>query len=86
MVELSIGVVNPAEINKKMNDLISAMYSVTKECPICGGRLPENYICTNREWLDSLSTAELVEWIKNTAVGMSDAELLKWMEEKHETD
>lgn len=38
----------------------------------------------NRDWLDSLSPAELVEWIKNTAVGMSDAELLRWMGEKHE--
>lgn len=38
---------------------------------------------TNREWLSSLSTVELVEWIKNTASAMSDAELLKWMEEKH---
>lgn len=38
---------------------------------------------TNRDWLDSLSTVELVEWIKNTASAMSDAELLKWMEEKH---
>lgn len=83
MTVSSIGVVYPAEINKKMNDLISAMYSVTKECPICGGRLPENYVPTNRGWLDSLSPAELVEWIKNTAVGMSDAELLRWMEEKH---
>lgn len=83
MVELSIGVVNPAEINKKMNDLISAMYSGTKECPICGGRLPENYVYTNRDWLCSLSTAELVDWIKNTASAMSDAELMRWMEEKH---
>lgn len=38
---------------------------------------------TNRDWLDSLSTAELVCWIKNTASAMSDAELLKWLEEKH---
>lgn len=38
---------------------------------------------TNRNWLDSLSTVELVDWIKNTASAMSDAELLKWMEEKH---
>lgn len=38
---------------------------------------------TNRDWLDSLSTAELVDWIKNTASAMSDAELLKWMEERH---
>ena len=35
---------------------------------------------TNRDWLDSLSAVELVNWIKNTAAGMSDAELLKWME------
>lgn len=41
---------------------------------------------TNRDWLNSLSTVELVDWIKNTAAGMSDPELLKWMEEKHETD
>lgn len=38
---------------------------------------------TNRDWIDSLSTVELVDWIKNTAAGMSDPELLKWMEEKH---
>lgn len=38
---------------------------------------------TNRDWLDSLSTVELVCWIKNTAPAMSDAELLRWMEEKH---
>ena len=38
---------------------------------------------TNRDWLNSLSTVELVCWIKNTASAMSDAELLKWMEEKH---
>lgn len=41
---------------------------------------------TNRDWLDSLFTVELVDWIKNTASAMSDAELLRWMEEKHETD
>lgn len=41
---------------------------------------------TNRDWLDSLSTVELVGWIKNTAAAMSHAELLRWMEEKHETD
>lgn len=35
---------------------------------------------TNRDWLCSLSAVELVEWIKNTAAGMADAELLKWME------
>ena len=39
---------------------------------------------TNRDWLNSLSTVELVEWIKNTASAMADAELLKWLEEKHE--
>lgn len=39
---------------------------------------------TNRDWLDSLSPVELVDWIKNTAAGMADAELLKWMEEKHD--
>ena len=39
---------------------------------------------TNRDWLDSLSPVELVDWIKNTAAGMSDAELLKWMEERHD--
>lgn len=38
---------------------------------------------TNRGWLDSLSTVELVNWIKNTAAAMSHAELLQWMEEKH---
>lgn len=38
---------------------------------------------TNRDWLNSLSPVELVNWIKNTAAAMSDAELLKWMEEKH---
>lgn len=39
---------------------------------------------TNRDWLDSLSTVELVNWIKNTAAAMSHAELLRWMEEKHD--
>ena len=38
---------------------------------------------TNRDWLDSLSPVELVNWIKNTAAAMSHAELLRWMEEKH---
>lgn len=38
---------------------------------------------TNRDWLDSLSTVELVCWIKNTASAMSDAELMRWMEEKY---
>ena len=41
---------------------------------------------TNRQWLTVLSTAEFVAWIKNSASKMSDAELLKWLEEKHETD
>lgn len=45
-----------------------------------------NDVYTNRDWLDSLSAVELVDWIKNTASAMSDAELLRWMEEKHETD
>ena len=56
------------------------------KCPECGRYTEKMHVPTNRDWLDSLSPAELVEWIKNTAVGMSDAELLKWMEEKHETD
>lgn len=56
------------------------------KCPECGRYTEKMRVPTNRDWLDSLSTAELAEWIKNTAVGMSDAELLKWMEEKHETD
>lgn len=43
-----------------------------------------NKPATNRDWLNSLSTVELVDWLKNTASAMSDAELLKWMEEKHE--
>lgn len=45
-----------------------------------------NKTTTNRGWLDRLSTMELVNWIKNTAAVMSHAELLRWMEEKHETD
>lgn len=45
-----------------------------------------NKTTTNRDWLNSLSTVELVCWIKNTASAMADAELLRWMEEKHETD
>lgn len=48
------------------------------------GHINDEY--TNRDWLDSLSTVELVDRIKNTASAMSDAELLKWLEEKHETD
>lgn len=39
---------------------------------------------TNRDWLDSLSAVELVDWIKNTASAMSDAELLRWMEARKE--
>ena len=39
---------------------------------------------TNRDWLSSLSPVDLVNWIKNTAAAMSHAELLRWMEEKHE--
>lgn len=45
------------------------------------GHINDEY--TNRDWLNSLSTVELVCWIKNTAAAMSDAELLQWMEEKH---
>ncbi len=72
-----------SEINK-LNAQIVAMFSRNEpECPICGGRLPENYVYTNRDWLVSLSTAEFVDWIKNTASAMSDAELLKWMEGKY---
>lgn len=41
-----------------------------------------NEPATNRDWLNSLSPVELVDWIKNTASAMSDAELLKWLEEK----
>lgn len=87
MGESSIGVVlfgHCADENVKLHDLISAIYNGTAECPVCGGKLPENYVPTNREWLSSLSTVELVNWIKNTAAAMSDAELLKWLEEKHE--
>lgn len=48
------------------------------------GHINDEY--TNRDWLSRLSPAELVDWIKNTASAMSDAQLMKWMEEKHETD
>lgn len=44
--------------------------------------VPDN----NWTWLLNLSPVELVCWIKSTAAAMSDAELLRWMEEKHETD
>lgn len=37
-------------------------------------------------WSGRTSPVELVNWIKNTAAAMSHAELLRWMEEKHETD
>lgn len=53
------------------------------KCPTCGRYTDNIRIPTNRDWLDSLSAVELVDWIKNTASAMSDAELLKWMEEKH---
>ena len=56
------------------------------KCPTCGRYTNNMRVPTNRDWLSSLSTVELVCWIKNTASAMSDAELLKWMEEKHETD
>lgn len=53
-------------------------------CPICGAAMCDDMrIPINRDWLNSLSTVELVDWIKNAASSMSDAELLKWMEEKH---
>lgn len=51
------------------------------DCPLPDAVAVSVY--TNRDWLNSLSTVELVDWIKNTAAGMSDPELLKWMEEKH---
>ena len=54
-------------------------YPFYGDCP-----LPDVSDDTNRDWLCSLSAVELIDWIKNTAAGMSDAELLKWMEEKHE--
>ena len=38
---------------------------------------------TNRERLDNMSNVDLVNWIKNTAAAMSDAELMKWMEEEY---
>lgn len=76
------------DLQSKINELnaqIIAMFAENEpECPICGGQLPGNYVYTNRDWLFSLSTVELVCWIKNTASAMSDAELLRWMEEKHE--
>lgn len=53
-------------------------------CPCCGNGIVEKQFLANRDWLNSLSTVELVCWIKNTASAMSDAELLKWLEEKHE--
>ena len=34
--------------------------------------------------LPGVTAAEFVGWIKNEAAAMSDAELMKWMEEKHE--
>lgn len=78
------------DLQQKINEInaqIMGMYSAGgRECPICGGNLPENYVCTNRDWLFTLPPVELVGWIKNTASAMSDAELLKWMEEKHEAD
>ena len=45
------------------------------------GHINDEY--TNRDWLDSLSTVELVCSRKNTASAMSDAELMRWMEEKY---
>ncbi len=45
------------------------------------GHIDDEY--TNQDWLLTLSPVELVNWIKNTASAMSDAELLKWMEENH---
>lgn len=56
------------------------------KCPGCGRYTEKMRVPANRDWLDSLSPVELVCWIKNTASAMSDAELMRWMEEKHETD
>lgn len=54
------------------------------KCATCGRYTEKMRVPTNRDWLNSLSPVELVNWIKNTAAAMSDAELLIWMEEKHE--
>lgn len=76
------------DLRSKTNELnaqiVAMFFGNEPECSICGGRLPENYVYTNRDWLNSLSPVELVNWIKNTAAAMSDADLLRWMEEKHE--
>lgn len=54
------------------------------DCPLPDAT-PVLCVRTNQDWLGSLSTVEQVNWIKNEAAAMSDAELLKWMEEvKHE--
>lgn len=69
----------------ELHDILGrAFEEAAEECPICGGALPEGYVPTNRDWLGSLTAAEFVGWIKNEAAAMSDAELVKWMEEKHE--
>lgn len=57
-----------------------------RKCPVCGRYIEMLCIATNHDWLHTLEPVELVNWIKNEAAVMSDAELLKWMEEKHETD
>lgn len=84
--------------NETAQDILAAKYHARRvlswaiaraqngDCPICGGGGGGGYVYLNRDWLGTLSTAEFVAWIKSDASKMSDAELLKWLEEKHETD
>lgn len=73
-------------MNNKTNEASQTLRNPQLEMMEMETERLRNKPTTNRDWLNSQSTVELVEWIKNTASAMSDAELLKWMEEKHETD
>ena len=69
----------------ELHDILRRAFAeAAEECPLCGGALPEGYVPTNRDWLGSLTAAEFIGWIKNEAAEMSDAELMRWMEEKYE--
>lgn len=70
-------------MNNNPNEVSSPQRNIQLELLERGVEWLPNDPTTNRDWLDNLSTVELVCWIKNTASAMSDAELLRWMEEKH---
>lgn len=59
--------------------------ALPKFCDECGAKMDatDSHVGrrTNRDWLNRMNSVDLVNWIKNEAAAMSDAELIKWMEE-----